>query len=201
MTINSELVIRSATGDDIDFLIPLVGESSGGVWPAIWNTIKPESDTVLEFATKYMSDSTNKLSIGNTYIGELGGESVAAMTIYNERKGPRDATKEYGLPAQLVEALSPYAELSDLDSLFISELCTAPAARGKGIGTKLLEHSKKMAKTHGYKSVTLRVFSQNTSAIRLYTRFGFVSIDQRTVLPYPGIAATGDVLLMRYSVA
>jgi len=193
MKINSKLVIRSATVDDIDFLIPLVGESSGGVWPAIWNTIKPDSDTVLEFATKYMSDATKKLSIGNTFIGEQGGESVAALIIYNESKGSEEETEDYGVSAQLTKALSPYTELSDLDSLFISELCTTPAARGKGIGPKMLEYSKKMAIKSGYKSVTLRVYSQNKLAIKLYARFGFVIIDQRSVLPYPGITATGDV--------
>lgn len=203
MTANSNFVIRSATSDDMDFLIPLIGESSGGVWPTIWKSIKTESETVFEFASNYMIDSNNKLSIENTYIGELEGQLLAAIIIYNERNDTSNAevkTEKHAMPPELIEALSPYAELSDLDSLFISELCTVPEARGKGIGSLMLGYSKIMAKSLGYRSLTLRVFSQNVLAIRLYTRFGFSIVDQRSVLPYAGFEATGDVLLMRYCV-
>jgi len=200
---SSTFTVRTATPDDIGFIIPLVVESSGGVWSAIWNAIKIQSETLDQFAYQYLKDTTNKLSIENTYIGELEGQCLGILIIYNEKKDKDSSNKsaeKYAMPSELVEALSPYSDLSDLDSLFISELCTVPESRGKGIGTLMLEHARFLAKERNYRAITLRVYSQNTQAIKLYTRFGFKPVDQRKVLPYPGIKAKGEVVLMSYSI-
>ncbi len=50
----------------------------------------------------------------------------------------------------------------------------SPAARGKGIGQKLCEHSMKFARENGYKSMQFNiVVSTNVSAVRLWEKCGF----------------------------
>lgn len=46
--------------------------------------------------------------------------------------------------------------------------------RGRGVGTRLLEHLLEWAPNRGFHRIELRVFSNNPGAIRLYERFGFV---------------------------
>ncbi|MFB6457876.1 GNAT family N-acetyltransferase [Chitinophaga sp. Hz27] len=49
----------------------------------------------------------------------------------------------------------------------------SPAARGKGLGVKLLEKSYEFAKEEGYTSLYLESFSEMTRAIALYEKNGF----------------------------
>lgn len=59
----------------------------------------------------------------------------------------------------------PYADLLDLAVL--------PAARGKGLGTLLLQAVKSWAKAYGADYLELGALSNNQGAIRLYEREGF----------------------------
>ena len=59
----------------------------------------------------------------------------------------------------------PYADLLDLAVL--------PAARGKGLGTLLLQAVKSWAKAYGADYLELGALSNNQEAIRLYEREGF----------------------------
>lgn len=59
----------------------------------------------------------------------------------------------------------PYADLLDLAVL--------PAARGKGLGTLLLQAVKSWAKAYGADYLELGALSNNQGAVRLYEREGF----------------------------
>ncbi len=52
-------------------------------------------------------------------------------------------------------------------------LAVAPEARRRGVGTALLAAAEQRARTRGARKMSLRTFSTNPAAIRLYTRFGF----------------------------
>lgn len=62
------------------------------------------------------------------------------------------------------EAL-PYAYLEDF--------YLAPKARGRGVGTKLLDYALQRAEGQNASHIALDVRNANTAAQRLYTRFGF----------------------------
>jgi RimJ/RimL family protein N-acetyltransferase len=53
-------------------------------------------------------------------------------------------------------------------------MSVAKALRGKGVGTQLLGHLFEWATTQGLLRLELSVFSNNTAAISLYERLGFV---------------------------
>jgi ribosomal protein S18 acetylase RimI-like enzyme len=54
-------------------------------------------------------------------------------------------------------------------------ISVSPAARGVGIGTKLLDRIKNYAADEGYLTVRLDVIDTNHAARRLYERQGFVA--------------------------
>ena len=58
--------------------------------------------------------------------------------------------------------------------LEVDQLAVAPAARGKGVGTMLLEAAEVKARAMGVGKMALSVISENTGAIRLYERVGYV---------------------------
>jgi GNAT superfamily N-acetyltransferase len=58
--------------------------------------------------------------------------------------------------------------------IYIDDLSTLPAARGKGYAGKLLDFVEAEAKAKGYKAVTLDSGYQRLDAHRLYLNKGFV---------------------------
>ena len=57
--------------------------------------------------------------------------------------------------------------------LNIDAICVDEKYRGKGIGTKILESIKEIAKTKGCTDLYLTVNQENENAIRVYEKFGF----------------------------
>ncbi|MEV5642881.1 GNAT family N-acetyltransferase [Streptomyces flaveolus] len=57
-------------------------------------------------------------------------------------------------------------------------LLVTPAARGLGLGTRLVEQSLTFAREAGYRSVTLWTTDNLVSARRIYEHFGFVLVDE-----------------------
>ncbi len=60
------------------------------------------------------------------------------------------------------------------DALVVDQLAVAPSARGKGVGTLLLEAAETRARAMGMPRMALSVISENEGAIRLYERMGYV---------------------------
>ncbi len=58
--------------------------------------------------------------------------------------------------------------------LAINGLAVAPAARGRGIASALLDAVTEEARRRGARKVSLHTFSTNTAARRLYARHGYV---------------------------
>jgi len=58
-------------------------------------------------------------------------------------------------------------------ALQIDQLAVGAAARGQGIGTRLIEAAAAIAREEGYARLTLDVIDTNPAARRLYERLGF----------------------------
>jgi ribosomal protein S18 acetylase RimI-like enzyme len=80
-------------------------------------------------------------------------------------------------------------------------LAVAPEARRRGVATALLAAAEERARSRGARKLSLRTFSTNPDAIRLYTQFGF----QREGLLRAEFLIEGqyvdDILLAKYLVS
>ena len=63
------------------------------------------------------------------------------------------------------------------DQLLMDGIAVSPAARGGGIGTKLLDRLKEHAVEDGFRSIRLDVIDTNPAARRLYERMNFVPVN------------------------
>jgi len=189
----------AATAADIELLVPLFSESSGGVLPAIWDDLAEPGESLIESASRYLRNSHNQLSLKNTALAKLNGSCMGAMASYQEfiEENPKaQFSAANNLSNDLVNALKPYGELTDPDSWFIAEICVLSNARGRGLGTQLLEYARSVAIEKRLPRLSLRVFSENEKAIKLYRQFGFDIKDSRAVAPHTGIRMKGHVHLM-----
>ena len=64
------------------------------------------------------------------------------------------------------------------------------------IGSVLLELARGLAIERNFSELGLMVFAENTGAVSLYKKHGYLEVDRRTVGPHSRIIYSGDVLLM-----
>jgi GNAT superfamily N-acetyltransferase len=70
-------------------------------------------------------------------------------------------------------------------------LAVAPAARGRGVGRRLMEECIRRARAAGAGALTLHTADIMAVAVRLYERMGFARAPELDITPAPGILAKG----------
>jgi ribosomal-protein-alanine N-acetyltransferase len=104
-----------------------------------------------------------------------------------------DAPHSYPLVALLEGRLAGYVCLMSLfEEAQILDIAVAPDQRGRGVAAALMASAITLAVEKGAETLALEVRSTNTSAIRMYERFGFSRCGLRAKY-YEGI---DDALLM-----
>ncbi|MBX5317493.1 GNAT family N-acetyltransferase, partial [Staphylococcus caprae] len=61
---------------------------------------------------------------------------------------------------------------------------TLPEARGKGVGTRLLNFAEKKAQKEGFNKLSLTVVKDNDKALNLYKKFGFSIVGEINKSPF-----------------
>ncbi len=82
-----------------------------------------------------------------------------------------------------IVAGAPFLERDGAAGLF--GMWVAPAARGRGVGNRLVDAVVDWARAAGYARVVLDVGNTNVRAIRLYERKGFKPTGRTSTLPDP----------------
>lgn len=104
-----------------------------------------------------------------------------------------------GHPAWLLEeagVIAGYGVLSvAADEAHILNVCTAPEARGRGHGRRLLRALVQLARGHGAQRLFLEVRPSNPQAIALYHAEGFNEIGRRPRY-YPARDGREDAIVM-----
>jgi ribosomal protein S18 acetylase RimI-like enzyme len=80
-------------------------------------------------------------------------------------------------------------------------IAVSPAARGRGIGSRLLEQLKQFAAHEGYRSIRLDVIDTNPRARQLYERQGFVPTRTASFRHLRWLLAFSSATTLEYRVA
>lgn len=83
------------------------------------------------------------------------------------REGPIWVAEQLGVVLGTVSAVPRPAEL------YVRSMAVRPAARGQGVGVRLLHAVETFAQAHGYRRLVLSTTPFLTAALRLYEREGF----------------------------
>jgi GNAT superfamily N-acetyltransferase len=105
---------------------------------------------------------------------------------------PRD--KHHAFLVDDVALLDMLEGYPDEHTWFLGLIFLAPAVRGRGFGTKLLEAVCDHARGHGATALRLAVAQAHPEARRLYDRLGFRYVVTRTRTIYTGGTVELDVL-------
>lgn len=112
------------------------------------------------------------------------GTTLSDYARVNLVDGLRDHPKSHVLLAQaegqfagLAVSFEGYSTFAARPLLNLHDLVVAPASRGQGVGSRLLEAVEEEARRRGCCFLTLEVNGPNTDAQRLYRKQGFVGGD------------------------
>ncbi len=108
--------------------------------------------------------------------GEQKYTEEELLKLFGDEKAPIFVYEEDGIVlGHLFCTIKDYTsskQLMPIKTLYIDDLCVDESARGKGIGTKLVEFAKAYAKEIGCYNLTLCVWEGNEQAKAFYDRMG-----------------------------
>jgi ribosomal protein S18 acetylase RimI-like enzyme len=136
------------------------------------------------------------LSYANCQVATSGATGVVGVANVFPADSMRSETL---LPMVLdrFEHIRPMLQLQDWGSMFLNAIAVADGYRGKGIGTQLIDRAEACTRRAGLSRLSLHVWVDNVSAIKLYKRRGFVEVGIAELAPSPRLPHSGGSLLMR----
>ena len=187
------LSIRPADPDDAVLASRLIYLSMNELADYLFGGINLSVDEIL---SGLFSASGNRFSCEISDIAECDGETTGLLVSFPGWEISRrniwtgvELFKLYGLTNFMrlfMRALSiAQGEESRRDEYYLANMAISPDFQGRGIGSGLLTHAERKAKDTGLKKCSLIVDTENSSARRLYERFGYHVMFTKT---YPGPA-------------
>ena len=201
-----EFLFRAATVNDCPKIAQLFSIATDGVANYIWSTLQtacPEL-SLIEIGTKRYAKEQTDFSYQNCVVVEYNGEVIGMMVSFplkaSEAESKRNSEAANHSEPSLSEpdVLAPYyrLKLKASKTWYIGGIALFPEFRGQGIGTQLLDITRRQAQEQGFQKLSLLAFEQNKRAVKLYEQNGFKVIERTSVVPNEMIRYTGNLLLM-----
>ena len=188
------LLFRSATEDDCTELA-LIRDIAGRRMPSyLWSQETGQGQSYFEYGRETIRTDANSNSyFKNWLVAEFQDKFVGAFFGFSiENPYP-----EIDLDA-VPECFRPCIELERVASgcWLLQAIAILPQYRGKGLARQLLDKAGSVAKDSGTNRIALQVEEVNEIAFNTYQRNGYIEVDRRPYIPFPGSDDTGDYVLM-----
>ena len=188
------LQFRTATEDDCTELA-LIRDIAGRRMPSyLWSQEVGQGQSYFEYGReKIRTDANNNAYFKNWLVAEFQDKFVGAFFGFSiENPYP-----EIDLDA-VPECFRPCIELERVASgcWLLQAIAILPQYRGKGLARQLLDKAGSVAKDSGTNRIALQVEEVNEVAFKTYRSNGYIEVDRRPYVHFPGSEDTGDVVLM-----
>ena len=188
------LQFRTATEDDCTELA-LIRDIAGRRMPSyLWSQEVGQGQSYFEYGReKIRTDANNNAYFKNWLVAESQDKFVGAFFGFSV---------EYPYPEidldAVPECFRPCIELERVASgcWLLQAIAILPQYRGKGLARQLLDKAESVAKDSGTNRIALQVEEVNEVAFKTYRSNGYIEVDRRPYVHFPGSEDTGDVVLM-----
>lgn len=180
----SDFSIREARPEDLNFAFDMFEAAGDGLTERFLGGGSRER--AFRFVTRLWVGTPNRFHYRNCLVLESSGEKLGLLSSYAVGDDGYSSLSyshimAAGGPRLLWHYVTNIGELILSQSLpegqdgeyYISMVAAAPKARGKGIGTRLVNCAIERARELGKEKVSLVVTKDNEGAIKLYKRMGF----------------------------
>ena len=190
----NSLQFRNATEDDCTELA-LIRDIAGRRMPSyLWSQETVQGQSYFEYGREEIRTDANSNSyFKNWLVAEFQDKFVGAFFGFSiENPYPEidlDAVPECFRPCIELERVA-------IGCWLLQAIAILPEYRGKGLARQLLNKAGSVAKDSGTNRIALQVEEVNEVAFKTYQRNGYVEVDRRPYVHFPGSDDTGDVVLM-----
>ena len=161
------------------------GGDAAGTRPDVWICDFAEADDRAAFA-RLMAEFAAEPVSASAHLGEAHFAKVAADLARRAGTLVLFASRaEVEFPEGVLIAFEGYSSFAQRPLFNVHDVHVSPEARGKGLGSAMVEALVEIAREHGFAKITLEVAATNAGAVRLYRRLGFRGLDN---LPAEGPA-------------
>jgi GNAT superfamily N-acetyltransferase len=162
-----DLLIRDARPSDRDAI--------GEVTLAAYREYAARMPAHWERYQRNIVDTLADVGPAEQLVAEQGGAIAGAVLLYPTRTASPTGGEVLAAPA------GPEVRL----------LAVAPAARGRGVGTALMQECVRRARRSGARVLTLHTTAMMQTALRIYLRMGFVRAPELDIRPAPDLTIEG----------
>ena len=190
---NNSLQFRSATEDDSTELALILDVAGRGLPAWGWSQITKKGQSCLELGREQIrTDTSRSLHFENWHVAEFQNKFVGAFYGFSVE----DPYPEIDFDT-VPECFHPILELEKVASgcWLLQAMAIFPEHRGKGFAGQLLSKAESVAKASGTNRIALQVEEVNKVAFGFYQKNGYVEVDRRPYIPFPGSDDTGDYVL------
>ena len=188
------LQFRTATEDDCTELALILDVAGRRLPSYLWSQEVGQGQSYFEYGReKIRTDANYNGYFKNWLVAESQSKFVGAFFGFSVE----DPYPEIDLDA-VPECFRPCIELERVASgcWLLQAIAILPQYRGKGLARQLLDKAESVAKDSDTNRIALQVEEVNEVAFKTYQSNGYVEVDRRPYVHFPGSEDTGDVVLM-----
>ena len=188
------LQFRTATEDDCTELALMLDVAGRRLPSYLWSQEVRQGQSYFEYGREKIRTDTNRNSyFKNWLVAESQDKFVGAFFGFPVE----DPYPEIDLDA-VPECFRPCVELERVarGCWLLQAIAILPQYRGKGLARQLLGKAENVARDSGTKRIALQVEEVNEIAFNTYQKNGYIEVDRRPYIPFPGSDDTGDYVLM-----
>jgi ribosomal protein S18 acetylase RimI-like enzyme len=191
-----DITYRTAREADCLRMAEMINIASGGVVEFLFRDLMPEL-TPVQMVAHNLENIQGAHTYKNGIVAETEDRVVGmALSFPSHFHEITAEMRQYFSPDRL-EHLSDFYAARVEDSFFLDALCVDQRLRGNGIGGKLISLTKKKAKQSGFDTLSLVVFTDNTTALSVYYRHGFEIVAPVELNSHERIPHEGGCFLMK----
>jgi GNAT superfamily N-acetyltransferase len=185
-----DITYRTGRKADCLRMAEMINIASGGVVEFLFRDLMPEL-TPVQMVAHNLENIQGAHTYKNGIVAETEDRVVGmALSFPSHFHEITAKMRQYFSPDRLEHLRDFYAARVE-DSFFLDALCVDQRLRGNGIGGKLISLTKKKAKQSGFDTLSLVVFTDNTTALSVYYRHGFeivapVGLNSNERIPHEG---------------
>jgi ribosomal protein S18 acetylase RimI-like enzyme len=188
------LQFRIATEDDCTELALMIDVAGRRLPSYLWSQEVRQGQSYFEYGReKIRTDANYNGYFKNWLVAESQSKFVGAFFGFSVE----DPYPEIDLDA-VPECFRPCIELERVASgcWLLQAIAILPQYRGKGLARQLLDKAESVARDSGTNRIALQVEEVNEVAFKTYRSNGYIEVDRRPYIPFPGSDDTGEYVLM-----
>lgn len=172
-------MIRFASQNDADYVAPLMFQAMEDI---VFKLIgeKNEKKAIFFLKTLFIQKH-NQYSYQNTIVFEENNQVIGSLVFYDGANLHQLRQPVLTLSEQISGRKINVEDETSAGEIYIDTVSVSREGQGKGIGSQLIDFLKEYATENKLPKIGLLVDQNNPKAERLYTRLGFVYVNNQSL--------------------